>query len=1109
MVIPRRGDPGCARPSQQPALALPLRAHGPHPPPQCLFGLSRPSMKQGWWKEEYFLTRDAAHAQALKIKLHVRFRALLCSAAHAIRAQEGLSWLSKLWGVQCVRTSAADRLCLTELDVQFMLLHMYQVTFATEDSAWTRKRNADFLALQLKVQQAITTAYSEFVSRPSVCRRFCVLWAHLQPHISVQSYSLVTRCSLRACVVVANIFGRVALSVVYFLVIADSRARITADSCASAGERQYVDDVARGIFLQILFSCISRMLLLLWTAGMMLFHSREFKQDQEWDTESRRQQVVRWWIRDGVFAALILLYSVLCCTFGAAYIASASDEDGQRWLTSFATMVLLTALGEPLVKSLLCAVVAGASIKEDGGLRLQDCLAPELGAGPQKTGLSAITEVDEAPSPPPPDTGLPIAQRADWAETVGQAGQLNEAMARNLLPIPDVLQQTGEDPVEYRNAEPEWTKIPGTTKAMQIQRQQIVLREEDEAEAKEVDSSEGQLMAVGPKDEGSAEEAGHGDEQILESSTKRAHEVAHVLQQAATYENIPALRHFSAVAGSLLGAKLQDQRNIVQGAARSLLSKKQRKALEALDVFAGYTQPELELWRRRRQALRVQRVHDTFDSAHRDVIRSMFHVWHMRGIFRIYANAYGPYCDADAVWESLNQIFEGKITKRPAGNSSSLFFHLALVMLIHDQQHERHEKSCAGSISWGLACQAMAAVVFAACYDAEVSAGQEVTIESGLPVDVRRDDELFLLHFFFEPSGPARVRLLTDVRNWSNAVQVKKVEPLISFPGLCPLRCFHITQDVYEPSQVEVQKAAFLSFKGVMQMSSEELAKEWLQGQATTAGTVNLPTTDAMAKWVASLASQGRRLLLAQWNLGLRHPEYAYAMAKNQLRITNPAHIQAVLDAWKSHAAEGILPLTLDPPECAMDWALEGFFWGREDITLEEEAVLILAGCDEEQLAEVAVERPDLAWLLDPSLRREQEDRAAQVCREWVQQGFPRNSARRPGDKDIKSQKPHPQEPEIDAGPLRLPVRDVLETLAKKRVKFRHPLKSLSMLQRLGYMGQGDAGARVLTHGSHIVFHGPGGAATYVRDHKGTAPLSSSAFLSKMEEIAEVCGGGG
>ena len=28
------------------------------------------------------------------------------------------------------------------------------MTFANEESAWTRKRNADFLALQLKVQQA-------------------------------------------------------------------------------------------------------------------------------------------------------------------------------------------------------------------------------------------------------------------------------------------------------------------------------------------------------------------------------------------------------------------------------------------------------------------------------------------------------------------------------------------------------------------------------------------------------------------------------------------------------------------------------------------------------------------------------------------------------------------------------------------------------------------------------------------------------------------------------------------------------------------------------------------------------------------------------------------
>ena len=55
------------------------------------------------------------------------------------------------------------------------------------------------------------------------------------------------------------------------------------------------------------------------------------------------------------------------------------------------------------------------------------------------------------------------------------------------------------------------------------------------------------------EDEGSAEEAGHGDEQILESSTKRAHEVVHVLQQAATYENIPALRTSLRWQGLCLG----------------------------------------------------------------------------------------------------------------------------------------------------------------------------------------------------------------------------------------------------------------------------------------------------------------------------------------------------------------------------------------------------------------------------------------------------------------------------------------------------------------------------------------------------------------------------
>jgi hypothetical protein len=37
--------------------------------------------------------------------------------------------------------------------------------------------------------------------------------------------------------------------------------------------------------------------------------------------------------------------------------------------------------------------------------------------------------------------------------------------------------------------------------------------------------------------------------------------------------------------------------------------------------------------------------------------------------------------------------------------------------------------------------------------------------------------------------------------------------------------------------------------------------------------------------------------------------------------------------------------------------------------------------------------------------------------------------------------------------------------------------------------------------GSHRVFHGKGGTATLVKDHKGTAPLSEKMFMRKMEGL--------
>lgn len=354
--------------------------------------------QEGWLKEEYFLTRDAAHAQVLKLSLASRLRAVGCGAWSAMRKNEAVKSLARWLAIFCVRAAAAVRLRLSELDVQFMLLHMYQVTFANEESAWTRKRNSDFLALQLKVQQAISAAYSDLVPRPSLQRRFCIFFVQFQPHWSVQSYSMVTRCFMRACLVVANIFGRVALSVICFLVIGDTRARSTVSCTPSGSKRQYVEGVIGGIGIQLLFSFISRLLQLIWTAVLLLFHSREFKQDVEWDAKSRQKQVNKWWLQDIAFAVLMSLYSLACCLLGTAYIASASDEDGQRWLTSFATMVILTVLVEPLTKSLLAAGLAGKSMQETGGIGLQDCLG--LHHGPAGVDLQPIREVEEAPRAP-------------------------------------------------------------------------------------------------------------------------------------------------------------------------------------------------------------------------------------------------------------------------------------------------------------------------------------------------------------------------------------------------------------------------------------------------------------------------------------------------------------------------------------------------------------------------------------------------------------------------------------------------------------------------------------------------------------------------------------
>eukprot|EP00930_Biecheleria_cincta_P055874 TRINITY_DN42126_c0_g1_i1.p1 TRINITY_DN42126_c0_g1~~TRINITY_DN42126_c0_g1_i1.p1 ORF type:complete len:539 (+),score=63.61 TRINITY_DN42126_c0_g1_i1:74-1690(+) len=402
--------------------------------------------KQGWWKDEYFLTRDEAHAQVLQHGFWAQACAALRALLRALKRGELQLWVSKWTGIFYVRVAAARALQITELDVRFMLSHLYQVNFADEESTWTRKRNADFLALQLKTQQAVAAAHGDFSNgSSSFLRRVCyLLWA-LQPYLRMFSFSLCTSSSMRALLVISNVFGRVGMSALYFLVSGTSR---THDS-----DCQYADfgngvstEIIRGMLLEFLFGFFSKLLHLIWTLVMSLFHSREFQQDFRWDAATRKKQVLSWWIKDSLFGALVLLYAFICCAWCALWFANAHSEDRHRWLVSFLTILFVLVVAGPLTSAMVCAAAASwsAKPKEQGGLQAEECMGLELSEGcsaemaePVETqssvwhthGDSDATRNGEAPPLPKLDTrpivhpGTPASPNEAWLRAYAHADE--------------------------------------------------------------------------------------------------------------------------------------------------------------------------------------------------------------------------------------------------------------------------------------------------------------------------------------------------------------------------------------------------------------------------------------------------------------------------------------------------------------------------------------------------------------------------------------------------------------------------------------------------------------------------------------------------------------
>eukprot|EP00392_Amoebophrya_sp_AT5.2_P004158 g4166.t1 len=80
-------------------------------------------------------------------------------------------------------------------------------------------------------------------------------------------------------------------------------------------------------------------------------------------------------------------------------------------------------------------------------------------------------------------------------------------------------------------------------------------------------------------------------------------------------------------------------------------------------------------------------------------------------------------------------------------------------------------------------------------------------------------------------------------------------------------------------------------------------------------------------------------------------------------------------------------------------------------------------------------------------------------------------------------------------------IRDALQDIGKKVTKSRKTVKHLRTLTRLGLLNLESELVRRNVRGSHITYHGPGGATTLVRNHRATAPLTSKQFVEKAQQL--------
>ncbi|CAD7923660.1 unnamed protein product [Amoebophrya sp. A120] len=407
----------------------------------------------------------------------------------------------------------------------------------------------------------------------------------------------------------------------------------------------------------------------------------------------------------------------------------------------------------------------------------------------------------------------------------------------------------------------------------------------------------------------------------------------------------------------------------------------------------------------------------------------------------------------------------------------------------------------------------------------------------------------------------ARVVLLDPANHWHCEPNIVAGRPFATYPdspGASPTkRRLVVHQHGNMIEALEVERSAFMDYRiidvrkeldriiGGLELSGRGRIDVPSAAQIFFSGSSAVSAEQqADADWLVDLYANGKKALLGGFSPG-EAGGYA-ALANSCMRADDPAVIRYITETMRGKE-QGCIPFLPPPALTIADLAVEEFFWSsvangisQDDLDqsqVAQLAVLMLEDLEDTKIAELAAttdgrneeEKKTLQWLRDPKVLAEQRRRAKLIQAEWSSRtGEKNNWSRHEGSRSkrfvprILSRSEQKKLAELDSASSSAAeptaeerLQEALELISRKRMKFRRVIRGANLLRRAGMLefGQGG-GVRILTHGSHMVFHGRGGSTTLVREHKGSARITAPTFIKKMGALMAVgedkkCAGGG